>query len=661
MRLCLNMIVKNERSNLERALAAVAPYVDAWVIADTGSTDGTQAFIHEFFRAQGIPGELHQIEFLNFGQARNEALAFAQHSTLPFDYVLLQDADMELVVEQADFKNHLTASCYTVRQRDGISYWNRRLLRRDLKATYRGVTHEYLDITPDADVALERVWFKDHASGFNRTNKHQRDIALLEQGLQTEPDNARYWFYLAQAYRYSHQYTAAAKTYGKRAQLGGFAEEVWYARLQEARCFLELKDESSFLRAAMVAYNLRPQRAEPLYDLAKYYRQKGGYPASLVYASAGLTIPYPSGDQLFIEDYAYVLGLREEFSIAAFYSPNAATKEQGFLFCNALSLNRQAPASTRELAFNNLLWYTPPIQTLLPSFKSQEISFDAPTGYRAMNPSITRRGKDLVLLQRTVNYLLTAAGTYEMTPGAPIHTRNFLLTLSDDFAVNSAIEVLPPADLPSPRYLAVRGFEDSRVFEWQDQLWCVSCVRELTKEGWCEQVLAKLGEPQGETLRLESWRTLQPDGARLHQKNWMPHTENGRLSFVYACDPTRWVDQQGKTLVETTPPLSLERFRGGSQLIRFHDGWLALIHEVARAQGLPHYRHRFAYFSKDHTLVSMSLPFTFAAQRVEFAAGLAWHPDGERLVISYGVADQQSFIATVVAAEVGPMLQREFP
>ena len=37
-RICLNMIVKNEAPVIERCLASVRPWVDYWVIVDTGST-----------------------------------------------------------------------------------------------------------------------------------------------------------------------------------------------------------------------------------------------------------------------------------------------------------------------------------------------------------------------------------------------------------------------------------------------------------------------------------------------------------------------------------------------------------------------------------------------------------------------------------------------
>src|SRR5580704_12888282 len=105
--LCLNMIVKNEMKNLERCLGAVADHIDSWVIGDTGSTDGTQDFVRAFFSRRGIPGELHSFPFHNFEQARNAALDCAYASPLAYDYLLFDDADMELVVDERGFRSAL--------------------------------------------------------------------------------------------------------------------------------------------------------------------------------------------------------------------------------------------------------------------------------------------------------------------------------------------------------------------------------------------------------------------------------------------------------------------------------------------------------------------------------------------------------------------------
>jgi hypothetical protein len=58
----------------------------------------------------------------------------------------------------------------------------------------------------------------------------------------------------------------------------------------------------------------------------------------------------------------------------------------------------------------------------------------------------------------------------------------------------------------------------------------------------------------------------------------------------------------------------------------------------------------------------MIRPFYFQKRGIELAAGLGWHPDGKRLLISYGVNEGEAWIATVnapksrgAAEEMGPL------
>ena len=76
--LCLNMIVRNESARIERALASVAPYINTFVILDTGSTDDTVERITKFFQERKIPGVIGKTEFKDFSQARNAALFAAR-------------------------------------------------------------------------------------------------------------------------------------------------------------------------------------------------------------------------------------------------------------------------------------------------------------------------------------------------------------------------------------------------------------------------------------------------------------------------------------------------------------------------------------------------------------------------------------------------------
>ena len=166
-RLCLNMIVKNEAAIIERCLAALVPHIDCYVICDTGSSDDTVARTRDFLDARGIPGTIPGTTFRDFEQARNEALDAARSSALEFEYILFCDADMDLQVARTDFRDHLREAVYSIVQRsaDGLEYPNIRLLRRDVQAKYRGVTHEYLDVGEHARPVLDGVSFLDHASG----------------------------------------------------------------------------------------------------------------------------------------------------------------------------------------------------------------------------------------------------------------------------------------------------------------------------------------------------------------------------------------------------------------------------------------------------------------------------------------------------------------
>jgi glycosyltransferase involved in cell wall biosynthesis len=650
------MIVKNEMANLPRCLGAVADHIDCWVIADTGSTDGTQDFIKSFFDKRSIPGELHSLPFQNFEQARNGALDFAYASALDYDYLLLDDADMELVVENQDFRARLEYPGYRLLQRSdsGLSYWNTRLVQRKAGALYHGVTHEYIDV-PGGAKEFSGLWYKDHACGSNRVDKFERDIRLLSEALEREPENHRYWFYLAQSYRDAGRTKEAAETYAKRASMGGWDEEAWHARLEEARCLRKLDDERGFLRQALAAFNQRPQRAEPLYEVAKFYREKGMNQASVLFAEAGLAIPRPSEDILFLEDFVYTAGLQEEFSIAANYSRDPVRKDRGFAACNWLALNREIPQGSRNLARSNLFFYVQPASAMLGSFTTNLVGFIPPDGFHASNPSVARLGEQLVLVQRSVNVTLTSDGQYLTPNGEPEQARNFLLRLGDNLEVQSSTEILPPADMPEPAFPRILGFQDVRAFAWRGELWSCATVRQFNPEGWYEQVLARI-DGGSSTCRLTDWRVLRPDGPRQHEKNWMPQAAGEQLRFVYLCDPTRVVDDYARTVSEETPAIAAEEFRGSSQLIPFEDGWLALIHEVHWRDGRRFYDHRFVWFDQNDVLRRVSRGFFFKKPGIEFAAGLAWHPDGRRLLLSYGVDDCESWIAMADADEVRRVL-----
>ena len=60
-------------------------------------------------------------------------------------------------------------------------------------------------------------------------DKYKKDAEVLLKGLEEEPNNERYVFYLAQSYMDDRQYENSNKYYLKRFEMGGWPEEQYYS------------------------------------------------------------------------------------------------------------------------------------------------------------------------------------------------------------------------------------------------------------------------------------------------------------------------------------------------------------------------------------------------------------------------------------------------
>ena len=645
------MIVRNEADKMERCLSAVAPYINCYSITDTGSTDETLPKIISFFAERNIPGHVHTVPFIDFSQARNAALANARSDPLEWNYILLCDADMTLVVEDKDFAHQLCGPAHTMVQKGGgINYENARFISRAATGQYIGVTHEYLDI-PSSGV-IKGAWYVDHADGSNRPNKFKRDIRLLKRGLQTDPNNGRYWFYLAQSYQDAGQWNNAIRAYEKRITLGGWDEETYICKWRRAQCFGKKGDVAKYVYGLLDAYNFRPHRAEALYDLAHHYRERGQNYAALLAADAGLRLK-PSGDILFVSEFPVQAGFREEYSIAGFY--DETRREKAFGICNWLALDPRVPSGTRNTARTNLVYYAKPLLENIPSFVARRIEFTPPDGFTAMNPCITKLNGALKCLVRTVNYTMDEAGRYlikgtggEANDTNPINTRNFLVALNNDLDFVRQVEVLPPEGFPPPKYPLVVGLEDMRIFGWRGELWSVSNIREQNPDGWCEQHLAKV-ETDG---RLSGLVSLLPKH-RQNEKNWAPLVvdKGDTLRFMYRLGEV--LDPDACTIQKYPISYAVDNISGGSQYIPFRSGYLGVTHEAYyHANGKRYYLHRFIYIDPHNNIYKLSKPFVFHEKVIEFAAGIAMHPDKRRVLVSYGREDKEAWIASVDTSDL---------
>jgi glycosyltransferase involved in cell wall biosynthesis len=666
------MIVKNEADRIERCLSSVLPSVKAVAILDTGSTDDTKEIIQRVCEDHSVPYVIAEGPFENFSQARNLAFEVARDYNTGdrwCQFALLVDADMELVVDNPHALMLLDANAlsYDMMQKAGaVSYANRRIVNLSWPTSpYVGVTHEYLDV-PAAGM-ITGASFIDHADGSNRADKYPRDAKLLEDALKEDPNNGRYLYYLGNTYRDWGRYDLAIEAYRKRIALGGWEEETHSAMMNLATCLKDTLDEAGFVLGMLDAYRFRPSRAEPLYDLAKQYREKGHNHPALLFAKAGTNLKRPD-DLLFVNDFVYSHGLRYEYSIAGYYDE----KERGRAFevTDDLALDKTCPEAFRWSARNSLYHFTKPLKEHCPSFNPKQLQFTPPSGYTAMNPSVEECNGKITCNIRCVNYKIDEHGRYMIGPlecnDAPIDTRNFLARLDTKLDVKDVAEIIwdrPPAAFPQ-----VTGLEDIRLYRSRrsrrsrGELWFSACVRECSPNGTCQQARGRL-EMWRDNLRADGpteWRVAAwqiMSGEDKHEKNWMPLPRDGVQDFVYRLNEIVHADASpsGATIYQNG--IYTDNISGGSQLIVFRGGRLAVVHEALTGpDGKRTYWHRFAYFDHDGTFRRLSMPFVFLDRQIEFCAGLAQHPNMNDLILSFGVRDAEAWIATVSQEDVAQLL-----
>ena len=111
----------------------------------------------------------------------------------------------------------------------------------------------------------------------------------------------------------------ALERYAKRAEMGGWDEEVWYSIYQVGQIQQSAgMPWTSVLNSYLTAYQVRPTRLEPLLAITQYHVGRREFQLGYLFSRALVDTPYPE-DVLFIERNIYEWELPLEYAVCCYW------------------------------------------------------------------------------------------------------------------------------------------------------------------------------------------------------------------------------------------------------------------------------------------------------------------------------------------------------
>jgi len=635
-RILLLLMVRNEAKIIQRCLRTVGPEVDAVYLADTGSDDDTVRLAEECCAELGKPLRVERHEWKDFGHNRSRsfegAAAFARSLAwdLTLSWAFAQDPDM-IWRSRHPLRNIVRASPadgYLVQQTNvGMAYVNLRLLRLSKPWRSVGVTHEYWECQEPgssvANVLPEVADFDDVGDGGCKADKFERDERLLKQGLEGDPDNKRYAFYLAQTYFYMQRYGDALVWYQRRRGQSSPEEdeEAWYSTYRIAACHLQLGDAVEGEYWALKAHAANAHRAEPLMLLADFFGKDQQFFKAWHYILRAEAVPAPTRSYLFYETETN--GHRRAFEkcVLAFH----VCPESGADLC----LRYEGPQAHEARTLLNAAVYAQAAPALLWG----KLDFPAPEGFVSSSVAVAQGG-DLVV--RTVDYHIEATGAYTLRDGQYVRTRNFRCSWDAEALQWTGWSEFAPI-LPARRLDArILGLEDVRL---SGAHWTATTV----EYSYCDVNRMVWGDA-------EECRVLRPPAEETAcEKNWLPLADR---RVIYSWHPlvVGMVPPKGDRLhVAAThaTPRWFRHLRGSAPPVELEDGLWTLTHLVAPSAPRV-YLHCWVVLDK-LTLkpLKASKPFWFKHRGIEYCLGACSAAGGRQIQCFVSVWDRESWLCVL--------------
>ena len=293
-------------------------------------------------------------------------------------------------------------------------------------------------------------------------------------------------------------------------------------------------------------------------------------------------------------------------------------------------------------------------------------------GTGLMNPSVFVDEDRILCNLRHVNYTLVHCEGKQvfanrhgplayLNPENDLHlkTINFMLELKDNLSIKRYQKVDTSKCDVTPMW-EFHGLEDARVVRWDNNLYITGVRRDTTTNGQGRMELSLIVDNR----EFARYRIEAPNDKDSYcEKNWMPILDMP-FHYVKWSNPTEVVKVDIQTLQSETILLKegvgeLQNMRGSSQVIRYGDYRICIIHETALwknklDQKNARYIHRFLIWDLNWDIVHISEPFNFMDGEVEFCCGIALYK--EDLLISFAFQDNAAYILKIPQSQIDSII-----
>jgi tetratricopeptide (TPR) repeat protein len=655
VKICLSVIVEDDDITIAECLNSVKEIVDCIAIYDLGSTDRTLDIVQRFLTDTKIPGAIEKHPEKNLDSLEMSAMLAAVRciercQLAPEDtYLLALEPNMILKIAPNFQKNQL-------RKEDLYC-----LLTKGSSSSYE--THLVLSqLLKEKQTESSVKSVKCHGLALEKLQSSSQHIERLKKTAQKETNNEHALFRLAQAYQELGQHEAAISWYQKRIEKNINLEEIWFSKYMLGQCYETLQKWDEALYWYLESYQANPARVEPLVKISTHYRLLGQNDLAYIFAKYGSCLPCPEDSIYFSHPSLDKYRLDEELSIVSYYTP---FKEDGYAAASDLVLKRNVPHYVREQAYRNLLFYVEPLKNAV----YQPVAMDLPLikeniPYRPMNPSILKTSDGYYVICRVVNYVQEGARDFYTYDEKGIYrSRNFFLRYDSQFYLLSQKELLEEGFREKIGSPIVQGFEDCRLFEFDQRLWFTCTTTDTNPTGSFQISLCQLGNMEREdSIPVHLISSLKgPDPYRC-EKNWLPFVFEGKFHTIYQYDPFTIYAPDPKTgdcecVHSYQPAYDFSRLRGSAGPIPFDEGYLVLVHEVVfLPDSRRAYVHRFLFLNQDWIVTKKSKPFIFKHIGVEYCCSMSWDHTAAKIVLPIGIEDQEAALCIVDSSEIRSML-----